>query len=345
MMGGLVETWYLKSAVGDVDRTPPPEGLPFVLEPGGPGEVRGRAFGGPVVVAMGVFDGLHVGHRRVFEQACLVARDRNLPCAVLTFVEHPRTVLHPDRPVPLLTPWPEKRESLAEAGIDRVVAAHFTPAFAELSPEEFVRGILVERLDARHLVVGFNFRFGHRGAGSPEMLQQMAGEFGFGLDVIPPFELSGLVVSSSQIRELLASGKVREAGELLGGPYRLAGEVINGDARARKLGFPTANLRVDERKLLPAYGVYVGVARWPGGRRRCVVNIGIRPTFDPPQLQVEAHLLDFEGDLYGQTVTLELETYLRPERAFRSVNELIDQIHQDVQSARSSSGIAAPAEA
>ncbi len=345
MMGGPVETWYLKSAVGDVDRTPPREGLPFVLEPGGPGEVGGRAFGGPVVVAMGVFDGVHLGHRRVFEQACLVARERKLPCAVFTFVEHPRSVLRPDRPVPLLTTWPEKRESLAGAGIDRVVAAHFTPAFAGLSPEAFVRGILVERIEARHLVVGFNFRFGHRGAGSPELLEQMADKLGFGLDVIPPFEIAGHVVSSSKIRELLAEGNIREARGLLGGPYRLAGEVVAGDARARQLGFPTANLRVDASKLLPAYGVYAGMACWPGGRRRCVVNIGIRPTFEPPQLQVEAHLLDFDGNLYGQTMTLELETYLRPERAFRSVGELVDQIHQDVQSARSQAGGTAPARA
>lgn len=328
-----MEIWYLKSALDDAVSAPRGDDLPFVLEPGGP--PKSRDFAGPVVMAMGVFDGVHLGHRQVVERARAVARDRDLPCAVFTFVEHPRSVLRSDRPVPLLSTWHEKRAGLEELGVDRIVAAHFTPAFSRLSPEDFVRGLLVGRLQASHLVVGFNFRFGHRAAGSPELLALLAPELGFGLDVIEPFEVSGRAVSSSHIRELLATGFLAEASALLGGPYRLEGRVVGGDGRARQLGFPTANLRVDDSKLLPAYGVYAGHARWSGGVSQCVVNIGIRPTFDPPQLKVEAHLLDFEGDLYGQTLALELETHLRSEKAFGSVAALVEQIRQDIEQARS----------
>lgn len=289
---------------------------------------------GPVVLALGVFDGVHLGHRAVIGSAVREAHARSLPASVLTFVEHPRTVLRPDQPVPLLSTWREKRDLMSNLNVDRVIGAHFTPALAQIDAEEFVRGILVGHFSAAHVVVGYNFRFGHQAAGGPDLLRRLAGEIGFGFEVVPPFELDGQPVSSSVIRRLLATGAVSEANRMLGYAYRLSGLVVGGDQRGRRIGFPTANLHIDERKMLPAFGVYAGFASWAGERRPCVVNVGIRPTFDPPQLKVEAHILDFSGDLYGQTVTLSLEHHLRGERAFPSIDELIAQIGSDVREAR-----------
>jgi len=289
---------------------------------------------GPCVLALGVFDGVHLGHNAVIGRAISIAQQKALPAAVLTFVEHPRTVLRPDQPVPLLSTWREKRDQIFDLGVDRVIGAHFTPSLAQMEAEAFVRNVLLGHLSAAHVVVGFNFRFGHNAAGGPALISAMADDLGFGFDVVAPFELAGTAVSSSEIRRLLATGDLPGANRLLGQAYALTGLVVGGDQRGRRIGFPTANLHVNERKLLPAFGVYAGFASWAGERHSCVVNIGIRPTFDPPQLKVEAHLLDYSGDLYGQTLAVSLLCRLRAEMAFSSVDALVKQIHDDVGQAR-----------
>lgn len=292
----------------------------------------------PSVVAIGMFDGIHMGHRAVIREARAIANARDLPCTVFTFVSHPRKVLRPDHPVPLLTTWDEKRCFLADLGVDTVVGAQFTPAFSELSAREFVERILVGQMRAKHVVVGYNFAFGHGQEGNGEMLAELGAEFGFEATVVSPIELNGASVSSSRIRKLLATGHVLEANDLLGRPYTLSGTVVTGDQRGRLLGFPTANLAVDPAKLLPAYGVYAGQALWSDGsetfQQPCVVNLGMRPTFDPPQLRIEAHLIDWSGDLYGKVLTISLQHRLRSEMAFRSVDELVVQIRKDVEHAR-----------
>lgn len=292
----------------------------------------------PSVVAIGMFDGVHVGHQEVIRQARAIASASNLPCSVFTFVSHPRKVLRPDYPVPLLTTWDEKRCFLAGLGVDTVVGVHFTPGFAELSAREFVERILVGQMRAKHVVVGYNFAFGHGQEGDGELLATLGAEFGFEVTVVRPVEAKGASVSSSRIRKLLATGHISEANDLLGRPYALSGTVITGDQRGRLLGFPTANLSVDESKLLPAYGVYAGQALWMEGEETfqepCVVNLGMRPTFDPPQLRIEAHLIGWSGDLYGKVLTVSLQHRLRSEMAFKSVDELVAQIRQDVAHAR-----------
>lgn len=293
----------------------------------------------PSVVAIGMFDGVHRGHQAVIRAARQLASARNLPCTVFTFVSHPRQVLRPDQPVPLLTTWEEKRCFLASFGVDTVVGAPFTPAFSELSARDFVERILVGQMRARHVVVGYNFAFGHGQEGNGERLKALGAELGFEVTVVPPYEVDGASVSSSRIRKLLATGLVQEANALLGRSYALTGTVVTGDQRGRLLGFPTANLSVDEGKLLPAYGVYAGQALWtePDGTSHqapCVVNLGMRPTFDPPQLRIEAHLLGWSGDLYGKLLTVSLQHRLRAELAFRAVDELVAQIRQDVAQAR-----------
>ncbi|MNX89432.1 Riboflavin biosynthesis protein RibF [compost metagenome] len=284
----------------------------------------------PSVVAIGMFDGIHQGHRAVIAQAKAIAAREGLPCVVFTFVGHPRAVLRPDYPVPLLTTWEEKQALLAELGVDLVIGAHFTPAFSAIDAREFIRRILAEQLAARHVVVGYNFAFGHQQSGNVETLQALGPDHGFAVTVVPPCTDDGAPVSSSRIRKLLATGHVEEANRLLGRAYTLSGLVVKGDQRGRLLGFPTANVAADPQKLLPAYGVYAGHARWDGHSNPCVVNLGMRPTFDPPQLRIEAHLLDYAGDLYDRTMTLELTHRLRPEQAFKSIDALVSQIRADV---------------
>lgn len=284
----------------------------------------------PTVVAIGMFDGVHLGHQTVLREARAIASERGWPLAVFTFVDHPRTVLRPDTPVPLLTTWAEKRDLLEHLGADWVIGAQFTQAFSEMGADEFVQRILGEQLAARHVVVGYNFAFGHGQTGDIATLEGLGPSVGFKVTVVAACHAEGAAISSSRIRKLLATGHVEAANELLGRPYALTGRVVQGDQRGRLLGFPTANLTHDEKKLLPAYGVYAGHAHWAGRSNPCVVNLGMRPTFDPPQLRIEAHLLDFSEDLYGETMTLELSHRLRPEQAFRSVDDLVARIRADV---------------
>ena len=286
------------------------------------------------VVAIGMFDGVHRGHRAVIEQALAIAHHEDLPCAVFTFVAHPRSVLRSDHPVPLLSPWEEKRRILEQMGVDLLIGAHFTEAFAEIAPREFIQRILQEQLKARHVVIGYNFAFGFKQAGDVDTLRAFSTEAGFDVTVLPPQSEGSEAISSTRIRELLATGQIDEANLLLGRPYTMTGLVVHGDQRGRTLGFPTANLSCDEQKLWPAYGVYVARARWGDRVLPCVVNLGMRPTFDPPQRRIEAYLLDFEGNLYGETMTLEFLQRLRPEQAFSSISELIEQIQRDVALAR-----------
>lgn len=286
------------------------------------------------VIAIGMFDGVHRGHRRVIEAARRLAERHGTPTEVFTFVEHPRTILRPDNPVPLLTPWPEKVDRLGELGVDACVAAHFTPDLAQLAPDAFVERILVGQLGVVGVVSGFNFHFGHRQAGNTTVLRELGRLHGFDVEVVEPIEADGGVVSSSRVRELVATGGIEEANQLLGYPYTLTGTVIHGDKRGRTIGFPTANLEVDPLKLLPAFGVYACWVHWNGQRLPAVVNIGQRPTFDPPKLMIEAHLFDFSADLYGQQLSVSLIRRIRAEKAFSGIDALIAQITDDCQVAR-----------
>ncbi|MEB3328582.1 MAG: bifunctional riboflavin kinase/FAD synthetase [Candidatus Sericytochromatia bacterium] len=294
------------------------------------------------VVAIGTFDGVHTGHRRLLADAVELATTRGVPACVFTFVEHPRTVLRPDHPVRLLTPWEEKLRRLDGSGLAGVFAAHFTAAFSELSPEAFVREVLVARLGVSAVVTGFNFRFGHQQAGTPETLASLGARHGFPVTIVAPVEDATGVISSSRVRGLVEGGHVAEAGRLLGYPYSLTGEVSHGDKRGRTLGFPTANLAVAPDKLLPAHGVYACWAEVGSERLPCVVNIGKRPTFDGVRLLVEAHLLAGGRDLYGETITLSLVERLRGEQAFSGVEALVAQIQRDCEAARTRLAVVVP---
>jgi riboflavin kinase/FMN adenylyltransferase len=269
-------------------------------------------------VAVGTFDGVHLGHREV-----IAGCD-----SVLTFEPHPVSVVAPSHAPKLLTDLPRKAQLVQALGVSELIVIPFDAQFAALTAEAFVEEVLVGKLGAVHVSVGENFRFGHRAQGNPELLKA---DSRFTTTVHPLLEIDGEIVSSSHIRGLLAAGEVETAIRFLGAPFLLAGEVVHGDERGRVLGFPTANIVPEERLVCPGHGVYACRA----GEHLAAVSIGVRPTFETGRAElIEAYLLDFEGDLYGSTLELSFLQRLRGERRFQSAEALIEQMHLDVQSTR-----------
>jgi riboflavin kinase / FMN adenylyltransferase len=287
-----------------------------------PPSAAGRA------VAVGTFDGVHLGHRRVIASAVEAARRRGLPVAVVTFDPHPLEVLRPDEPVRLLTTTPVKIDRVRELGVDEMVVIPFTTEFSRLEAEQFCRDVLARTLSARHVSVGENFRFGHGATGDPRLLGSCGD---FETTVVPLLKLNGEPVSSSRIRDLVEKGDVAAARELLAAPFELEGTVVAGDARGRELGIPTANVVPEPTALVPAAGIYAGAARG----HAAAISVGVRPTFEQAgELLVEAYLLDFEGDLYGETLRLSFLERLRDEERFESADELVQQMRRDVERVR-----------
>ncbi len=272
----------------------------------------------PRHVAIGTFDGVHLGHRAVIEGAD----------TVLTFEPHPLRILHPDAAPKLIMPFAVKRDVIDGLGVDELVVIPFDRDFAAIEAEEFISGILIERLGAEEVSVGENFRFGRKARGDPEML---AARSEFSTRVVPLVELDGETISSTRVRALVAAGDVDTARRCLGAPFMLEGEVVEGDRRGRTLGFPTANIVPDDALIIPGHGVYAAFA----DGRSAAVNVGVRPTFDSGRgLLVEAYLIDFEGDLYGHNLRVAFVQRLRGERRFTGTEELIAQMHRDVAEAR-----------
>lgn len=284
-------------------------------------------------VALGAFDGIHLGHRAILGTAVARARETGLRAVACTFDRHPMEVLQPDRaPLPITT-LDERLELIGETGMDTTVVMAFTRAIAAVEAKAFVQDALVKTLKAREIVVGFNHRFGQGARGDTELLQQLAGPLGFRAHIVPALIVDGITVSSSEIRAALQRGDLDAAARLLGRHYGIHGEVVRGAERGRTLGFPTANVRTDRPLGLPV-GVYVCEILIEGRPHRAVVNVGVRPTFGVNELAVEAHVLDFAGDLYGQRVGLVFVRRLREERKFPSVEDLRRQIALDVAAAR-----------
>jgi riboflavin kinase/FMN adenylyltransferase len=276
----------------------------------------------PRRVAVGEFDGVHVGHREV-----IAGSD-----TVLTFEPHPLRVIRPEVAPRLLTTLEVKTELIAGLGVRELVVIPFDAAFAQQGPEAFVDEILVRRLQATHVSVGENFRFGHDAAGDTARL---AADTRFATRVVRLVEAGGEIVSSSHIRALVAAGEVDQAARFLGAPFQMRGQVVHGDQRGRELGFPTANLIPDEALVCPGHGVYVARA----GDACAAVNVGVRPTFGMGlSLLVEAYLLDRDEDLYGTELRLDFVSRLRGERRFDSAQELIEQMRRDVVDARALCG-------
>jgi riboflavin kinase / FMN adenylyltransferase len=269
-------------------------------------------------VAIGTFDGVHLGHRAVIEGAD----------TVLTFEPHPREVLQPEAAPKLINSFEVKRDVIEGLGVEELVVVHFDEAFSHRTAEEFIDHALVEKLGARRVAVGENFHFGANARGTPAMLQAHPE---FETRVQKMVEIDGEVVSSSRIRAQIAAGAMEDARRCLGVPYMVEGEVVTGDRRGRELGFPTANLVPDERLVTPGDGVYAAFANG----HPAAVNVGTRPTFDSDLgVLIETYLIDFSGDLYGQTLRVAFVERLRPELAFDDVDALVEQMHADVDDAR-----------
>lgn len=273
----------------------------------------------PRRVAVGTFDGVHLGHREVI-RGC---------DTVLTFDPHPQQVVSPDhQPPKLLASFPIKRDLIAGLDVEELVVIPFDREFASRSAEDFVQHVLVETLQATHVSVGENFRFGHKAKGDAELLRA---QDAFETRVVPLVEAAGETISSSHIRGLVAAGEVDKAAEFLGGPFLLEGQVAHGDKRGRDLGFPTANIVPDDRLVVPGHGVY---AAWAHGHP-AAVNVGVRPMFETGRgLLVEAYLIDFSGDLYDQTLRVAFVERMRGEKRFESVDALVAQIKRDVELAQ-----------
>lgn len=287
----------------------------------------------PTVMALGNFDGIHIGHQQLIRRATELAAFNGVAASVLTFYPHPREVLGKGHYANLLTPFDEKMHVLAELGITTTYVANFTKEFAALTAEEFVFSFLAP-LNPQTVVVGFDYGFGRGGKADASQLKQLAESIGIYVDIVGPVNRYGEKVSSTLIREKLSYGDMRLVQELLGRPYALTGQVVHGEKRGRLLGFPTANIQTTESYTLPKNGVYLVRVlvqnQWCAG----VMNIGTKPTFhDQTHRSLEAHLFGFEGDIYGQMARVEILDFLRDEKKFFSVDELIAQIRADVQEA------------
>lgn len=289
----------------------------------------------PSAVSIGFFDGVHLGHRAIVDRAMDNAVAHGLRSVVVTFDRHPMQIVNPDKVPPLLMTTPRRARTLADIGPDVVVVLAFDERLRRMSPEAFIAQVLRSSLDARHVVVGANFRFGHRAAGDVDLLAEVGARDGFTVDGVELLTVDGEPISSTRIRAALGRGAVDEAARLLGRPFVIDGTVVHGDHRGRGLGYPTANLAIDDSVVVPAPGVYAGVLEHPDGRRLpAVTSIGTNPTFNGANLRVESFVLDFDEDLYGLPVAVDLRRYLRGQRRFNDVNELVAAMDGDVREAR-----------
>jgi riboflavin kinase/FMN adenylyltransferase len=298
----------------------------------------------PSAIALGNFDGIHSGHRRVIEPV-LTAREQavlRLYATVVSFSPHPREFFS-GQPLALLSPLEERVGLLEQMGIDQLVVLPFDEELANLSPAEFVQKIIVEQLQAKHISVGQDFRFGHRRSGTADLLEELAGEQGIEVTQVSLQICDQQRISSSGIRQALGEGNVQQAAQFLGRSYRLIGKVVKGQQLGRTIGFPTANLQVPPNKLIPAQGVYgvrvSGKELNQGDPLLAVMNIGNRPTVAGQEQTIEVHILDWEGDLYGQELTVELLEFIRSERKFGSLDALKAQIVEDCGVARQRIGV------
>ncbi len=290
--------------------------------------------GKKVCLAIGFFDGVHLGHQQIIRQTISDARRHEAIALVITFDQHPNTVVAPNRLPPLIYSLPQKLRAIGSLGVDTLLLIHFDKPFSEQTGEAFIRELARDLGALQSISVGANFVFGHKRGGNVELLKKLGAEMKFAVHGLAAVALDGKAVSSTRIRELIQAGQLDAASQMLGRSYSLTGRVVRGDGLGKQLGFPTANLDV-KALALPPKGVYAVHAEVAGKTWRAVLNIGTRPTLQNPnpQLQVEAHLLDFQGDLYSQELEITFLDKLREEKKFASLAELREQIGRDVRDA------------
>jgi riboflavin kinase/FMN adenylyltransferase len=289
------------------------------------------------VVTSGTFDGVHLGHQKILNRLREIATELSGETVLITYWPHPRLVLYPnEHKLRLLSTFEEKSKLLHQFGIDHLISIPFTKEFSQMSSEEFIRKVLVEKLQTKKLVIGYDHRFGKNREGSFEYLKANSLEFGFDLEEISRQDVEEIGVSSTKIRQALESGDVKTAASYLGRPYELNGLVIKGQQIGRSIGFPTANIHIpNDYKLIPKDGVYAVKVQVEGTFFKGMLNIGNRPTVDGSKKTVEANLFSFEGDLYNKQVTVHFYEFLRDERKFENLDALKNQLLKDQQTAKS----------
>jgi len=284
---------------------------------------------GETLLTIGVFDGVHVGHRYLLEKLQQRAAEKNLLSGVVTFNPHPQSVLHPHNQLPWLSNLEDRVRAFQELGVNIVAVLTFTPKVAQLSAQEFI-SLLKKHLKMQGIMMGPDFVLGRGGEGNINLLRTLGREMKFSVEVIPPYTINGEVVSSTLIRQALIQGDMRRIERLMGRYFYLKGKVITSDKRGRVLGFPTANLDIKPRQALPGNGIYATITQVDGKQFPSATNIGIRPTFGEGEKTVETHLLNYQGDLYGKEIRVEFVQKLRDEQRFPSSEELKIQIEKDV---------------
>jgi riboflavin kinase/FMN adenylyltransferase len=285
------------------------------------------------LLTIGVFDGVHPGHKHLLAQLTRLARKLGIASMVVTFRNHPQEVLPPQHSLPLLTSYEQRVELLKEEGVDEVIGLTFTPHLAQFSPEEFL-GLLKKYLRMRGLVVGPDFALGRNREGDVNTLTQLGKAQDFSVTVVSPLEIGGEVVSSTAIREALAEGDMKRVQRLLGRPFSIRGEVVAGSGRGAKLGFPTANVNTGVALAMPPQGVYVSRAHVAGPSYPALTNIGVAPTFGGNQRTVEVHIIDYDDDLYGKEISVDLINRLRGEKKFETPEALKKQMAEDLRQGR-----------
>ena len=289
-----------------------------------------------LVLTQGTFDGVHLGHRVVLDQVLKKAADGGGESMLMTFYPHPRLVLYPnDNSLKLINTIEEKASRLRQLGLDHLLVVPFTHEFSQRSPLDFVREILIDKLNVKHMVVGHDHRFGKNRVGNFSELEQMGEMFNFSVAQIEPHVLNEITISSTKIRDGLLSGDIAATNELLGQPFSFTGVVGHGQKLGRKIGFPTANIQIlDPYKIKPAKGVYAIRCRVGNEWKNGVMNIGDNPTIEGKGFSIEAHLFDFDGDLYDTILTVQLIQYLRSEKKFSGIEDLTQAIRQDCENAK-----------
>jgi riboflavin kinase / FMN adenylyltransferase len=288
----------------------------------------------PTVLTLGVFDGLHLGHQKIMEKVVDRARATGNTATAITFDPHPRAVLHPETAPPLLQTLDQRLANLEVLGIEQAIVISFTRAFAGQPAEVFLKEVVNDRLHAREVYLGKGFAFGRGRGGNIDLLRTMSRELGFVADEVDEVTIRGRRISSSEIRKLLSDGRVNLARRMLGRPYGVEGTIVRGNRRGHTIGFPTANLKPQNR-VIPKYGVYATATLIEGAWRRSITNIGVRPTFESEaDVSIETYIFDYEGDLYGDVLRVRFLHRIRDERKFDGIDELKDQIFRDTDVAR-----------
>ena len=289
--------------------------------------------GSACVLALGCFDGIHIGHKAVISAACDKARELGISSAVWTFLEPPKNFFVPNS-APIITDLAQKQALIASLGVDLFFCIPFDAEMKDTSPEDFLEDHILSAMNVKHVVCGFNYRFGKNARGNTDLLSALCANREIGLTVLPPTTYDGNTVSSSLIRSAVEAGEVDYAARLLGRNYSLSATVTDGKALARQLGFPTANGILKDDRLIPRHGVYATRVLLGGDYRYGITNVGIRPTVNGKELSMETHLFDFSGDLYGQTLDVEFLAFIRDEVKFDSVDAMAKQIYKDIEKAK-----------